>query len=323
MTGEVVIEWTLTTDDVARIRFALSPLWEAVLSLIVLRAPARHSLHRPWIHTTTSAIRDVDLSELFALIPVRGIAADFLSPPPASPAPELATELDRVRRTPGHRVIADLIDVPGIPDAVMERIRKDPEAAAARIADTLQQYWDLAIAPHWPRLRALLESDILWRSRRLATGGAQALFEDLHPSITWTTDRLTAADPWNFSGSTCGDGLLLVPSAMGWPTVRKLVAPYQPVIAYPARGVATLWETSDPPSQQTLRTLLGRTRADLLVMLAEPHSTTTLARLLHLTPGAVSQHLIVLRSNGLIVGSRVGGSVLYRRTPRGDAITEQ
>jgi hypothetical protein len=40
-----VIEWRLTPEDVARIRFAYSPLSELVLSLIVVRAPARHALH--------------------------------------------------------------------------------------------------------------------------------------------------------------------------------------------------------------------------------------------------------------------------------------
>ena len=39
-----------------------------------------------------------------------------------------------------------------------------------------------------------------------------------------------------------------------------------------------------------------------------------------LTPGAVSQHLGVLRDSGLTVGIRVGKQVVYRRTPTGDAL---
>jgi hypothetical protein len=38
-----MIEWSFTAADVARIRFAFSPLAELVRSLIVLRAPARVS----------------------------------------------------------------------------------------------------------------------------------------------------------------------------------------------------------------------------------------------------------------------------------------
>jgi DNA-binding transcriptional ArsR family regulator len=265
---------------------------------------------------------DLDLSELFALVPVRGIVADFLSPPPTTPLPDFAAELDLVRHTPADRVLADLVDVPGVPTAVMDRIRDDPEAAVDRITQTLQTYWDRAFEAHWPRVRTLLEADVLWRSRRLAIGGARALFEDLHATVTWHGDRLSAADPWSYAGSLSGEGLLLVPSAMAWPTVRKMVEPYQPVIAYPARAIATLWETGDQPSSQTLTALLGRTRARLLTVLAEPHSTTALAPLLAITAGAVSQHLSVLRSNGLVTRTRVGGSVLYRRTPRGDALVD-
>jgi DNA-binding transcriptional ArsR family regulator len=108
---------------------------------------------------------------------------------------------------------------------------------------------------------------------------------------------------------------------MAWPTVRKLVEPYQPMIVYPARGIATLWETGAPASSEDLTALLGRTRARLLIALAEPNSTTALAKRLAVTPGAVSQHLSVLRSSGLVTRTRVAGSVLYHRTPKGDTLT--
>lgn len=140
---------------------------------------------------------------------------------------------------------------------------------------------------------------MLWRSRRLATGGAHAVFDDLHETVTWHGDRLSATDPWDYSGALSGEGLLLVPSAMAWPTVRKMVEPYQPMIASPVRGIAALWETGEPPSSEALTALLGRTRARLLTALAEPNSTTALAKRLAVTPGAVSQHLSVLRSSGL------------------------
>jgi DNA-binding transcriptional ArsR family regulator len=315
-----VIEWRLTPEDVARVRFAFSPLFELVLSLIVLRAPGRHSLHLPWVRSVRPRVGAVDLSELIALVPVRGIVADFLSPPPTTPLPELTTEFDLLRHTPPEQVIADLVDVPDVPDAVRDRINRDPGGAVDRLADTLQSYWDIAFAEHWPRIRALLEADILWRSHQLATGGAHALFDDLHESLTWNGDSLTATDPWSHSGSLAGEGLVLVPSAMTWPTVRKMVQPYQPLVAYPARAIATLWETGDRPSPAALTALIGRTRAHILTTVAEPTSTTALARHLSLTPGAVSQHLSVLRANGLVTGTRVGGSVLYHRTTRGDAL---
>src|SRR5713101_3356032 len=106
-----MIEWTFQPEDVARIRFAFSPLWEAVHSLIVLRAPTAHALHVPWVRSALLKVVELDLSELFALVPVRGPTADFLDPPPTSPLPEFGAELDAVRRTPPERVIAELREV--------------------------------------------------------------------------------------------------------------------------------------------------------------------------------------------------------------------
>jgi DNA-binding transcriptional ArsR family regulator len=97
-----------------------------------------------------------------------------------------------------------------------------------------------------------------------------------------------------------------------------MVEPYRPEIIYPARAIATLWETGQLPSSQALIALLGRTRARLLTALDEPNLTSALAKRLAVTPGAVSQHLSVLRSSGLVSRTRVGGSVLYRRTIRGE-----
>jgi DNA-binding transcriptional ArsR family regulator len=315
-----MIEWTFKPEDVARIRFAFSPLWEAVSSLIVLRAPAAHALHTPWIRATLPKAVELDLSELFALVPVRGPTADFLDPPPTSPVSEFDAELKTVRRTPPERVVAELAEVPGLSQAVARRIRRDPAAAIARLADTLQAYWDLALAEHWPRIQALLEADVLWRARRLTLGGAAALFEDLHETITWHGSRLTAADRHDYSGTLSGAGLLLVPAVMPWPNVRKLIEPYQPTLVYPVRGILTLWETGTPPAPDALAALIGHTRAALLTILAQPASTTHLAHRLSLTPGAVSQHLTVLHDCGLVARSRAGRSVLYRRTRNGDVL---
>ena len=41
------------------------------------------------------------------------------------------------------------------------------------------------IAPRWPRIRAILEGDVVYRSLQLARGGAEALFADLEPRVRW------------------------------------------------------------------------------------------------------------------------------------------
>ncbi len=88
----------------------------------MLRSPARHSLHLPWVRSVRPRLSDLDLTELFALTPVQGVVADFLSPPPTSPLPDFAAELDLVRTTPDHQVVADVADVPGVPEPIRNRI---------------------------------------------------------------------------------------------------------------------------------------------------------------------------------------------------------
>lgn len=87
-----------------------------------------------------------------------------------------------------------------------------------------------------------------------------------------------------------------------------------PVLNYPAHGRGTLSELPPPVSDRALTRLLGPARARLLTLLAEPATTTELARRLEITPGAVSQHLSVLYDAGLLHRARRGRGVQYART---------
>lgn len=64
----------------------------------------------------------------------------------------------------------------------------------------------------------------------------------------------------------------------------------------------------------------GRARAGLLEALRSPATTTDLARALGVTPSAVSQHLRVLRENGLVTRERSGRQVVYLITAPGAAL---
>ena len=69
-----------------------------------------------------------------------------------------------------------------------------------------------------------------------------------------------------------------------------------------------------------LGVLIGASRARVLRALDEPVSTTQLAAALRLAVGAAGDHLAVLLRAGLVDRARAGRSVLYRRTPLGDAL---
>jgi DNA-binding transcriptional ArsR family regulator len=206
--------------------------------------------------------------------------------------------------------------------ATVEELRRDPAAGLDRLARGIETYWHLALAEHWPRIRDLLEGDILHRARRIAEGGADLLFRDLHPQVEWRPDTLRVSHhPYSHARSARGLGLLLVPSAFVWPRVFTITPPpWQPTLIYPARGLATLWEQARPAGPEALARVLGPARARLLSELDAPASTTELARRTATAAGGVSRHLTALRDAGLVTPHRSGRSVLYARTAVGDAL---
>lgn len=320
-----MLELEFSPDDVARIRFAFSPLWETVVSLRTLRMPAQRALHLPWLRRARTALAGsgVDLDLLFDLVPpARAYIPDFLTPPPTTPVPDLRDELAALAGTDAAQVRHDL-DRMRLPRTDrLAALYDDPESGVPHLVAAISEYWRRAMAPLWPRIRGLLEGEISYRARRLAEGGAYLLFQDLHERIRWDTNRLYVHQrDWQSSRTLDGRGVLLVPSVFAWPGVYTIsTPPWQPTLLYPPRGIATVWESGTAAGPAALAGVLGRARAALLAELPAPATTTELARRTGLSPGGVSQHLTALRRAGLVVSHRAGHSVLYARTTTADAL---
>lgn len=305
----------LGVDDLASMRFAYSPMQEAAFSLRVFRPGDRDASYRHWLSRTAIGLDDLDSPLLLSLIGPRGWIPDFLTPRPQSARPDLEAELAIIRCTPGDRVLHDFHGSHGdeLPAAIAE-LAGDPDALTRRITAAIAAYWTAVIAPRWPRMSALLEADIIYRSHLIATGGAAALFEGLDPRIRWDDGTIYFDYPLlNADVDVAGRGLPMMPSIFPRGVTAQIDSDQPPILTYPARGRGTLMSEPDAPPD-SLAALLGRTRAALLIALAEPTSTTQLARANGLTPSAVSQHLAVLAANGLVSRTRSGHSVLYRRT---------
>ncbi|WP_103354603.1 DUF5937 family protein [Amycolatopsis sp. CA-128772] len=318
-----MLDLAFSTEDLAHTRFAFSPAWEIVASVRVLNSPGRHALHLPWVKRATAALdgAGLDIELLRDLVPLRHLPG-FLAATPSTPLPELADELADLRDVPARLVRRELDAMAGPRTPALGRFHRDPEAGLDRLAALMEQYWELVLAPDWPRIRALLEADVLHRSRLLAQGGAAELFNDLTPLVRWQGGTLTVAHRHLHAAVPLdGRGLVLVPSAFVWPRVfSKTDARWQPVLRYPPRGIATLWETGTATAPDALAAVVGRGRAMLLTELAAPASTAELARRTRLTAGAVSQHLGVLKAAGLVSGHRAGRHVLYARTALAEAL---
>jgi DNA-binding HxlR family transcriptional regulator len=324
----------LTTEDLTRVRIVPSPLWETVVSVNVLLHHGRRTVHAPWATRARRVLPGTDLSALVAAMCVERACPDFLTPPPDASVPTFGEELERLASTPPEVVfeeVEELVreekDVFGRLDADRERLLRaylrDPERSLKRLVDALGRYHDLAIAPHWPRMREHIEGDAIKRGQSLALGGVEALLSGLSPKAGYDGGVLTLDKPCEAVVEPAGRGLTLVPCVFAWPRVEVLVQPgYRPTLAYGPRGVANLWTSPSPaPNGTALEAALGAGRAFVLKgLLPAPRTTTELARQLGLAPSAVSAHLSRLKAAELVEPHRSGKRVYYRLSFAGESL---
>ncbi|WP_299039029.1 DUF5937 family protein [uncultured Pseudokineococcus sp.] len=315
-----MIRYELAGMDLADVRFAVSPLNELALSLRTWRDPGRFPLHLPWPREVDAARTDLDAEVLLALTDARLWTPDFLTPRPRSPLTRIEDELEGLLAVPPDVVASDLAAVHPGPDALPAALRGPVPVVRQRVVDALAGYWERCFAGSWPRMRALLEADVMHRGREMASRGLAAMFAGLAERVSFADGvvSLRLASEVAYTRSTTGVGLTLVPTLFS----RGVSAPISPVepplVMYGARGLGTLWQSERAPAPAALTGLVGAVRAGLLVRLATPASSTELAARAGVTPAAVNQHLRALRAAGLLTSSRYGRSVLYRRSELGD-----
>jgi DNA-binding transcriptional ArsR family regulator len=320
-TGSVIV-YRFGREDLLHTRFAISPLFELQASVAALRAPGPASIHVPWVRAARKRLAGFDYAMLDALLPDHGYAPDFFAPPPGSPLPDVAEELERVRGTDPVQVRRELAwrfggDVPDVVRPLVDDVARGIDL----LVDTMTGYWERALAPWWEQIRALLEADIRHRAGHLADGGALELFAGLHAGVRWRAGTLEVEVPTDAVVELSGRGLQLVPSVFVWPRTGAMFdPPWQPSVIYPPRGVGDLWAPAGAGTE-ALGDLVGRGRARILTALSEEASTSELARRLAASPAGVSEHLGVLRRAGLVRSRRDGRAVLYSRTAVGDALT--
>lgn len=308
-----------------RSRFALSPAMDLCFLLRSLAGQDR-PLPRAWATRLVPAFerlrRETELDAALALHTPQG-GPNFVAPPPRGLNQTWADDLAVIRSTPLEAARHEIAATATGPSARDPRVRAvlDSPDAAPRIAEAMDRAWHELLAADWPQLRAICERDVVHRVGVIGEHGWAMAIESMHPGIAWRAGGIEIGFLRGGTMRLAGDGLLLIPSVFVGHLAAHMEDPWPRTLIYSARGTAALWgEQQTVPRPDALTALVGRARARLLVALDAPASTSHLARSLAMAPGAVGDHLAILRGAGLLVRARSGRSVLYQRTPLGEAL---
>lgn len=337
------------------LRFAWSPLFEAVLSMRTVVDPKRAPMHLPWVRRCREVLDDALHRELIELVAgwgsfVPGIFEVGL----AGASPRFEDELAAFAALDDDLVAyeltlalsgvgCDLTDDEGpgrVGDAgYRQRILDatagdpacaglaraafdDPAALRDRYGRLLEQYWESAFADEWDRLLPRVEAEVTAGSHALVTAGAPGLVRALLPEGRWDEEAcsIVVDKDWDGQCEVAGRGpLLFVPTVYGWPCVLIELAPPWPLaIVFPLRELRhpQVPQASDREVVEGFKALADETRLQIARLVAEdPRSTKELAELLSLSDSAISRHLKILESAGLVQGRRDGYFVLYALRP--------
>lgn len=322
-----MIELALDARILGNATFGASPLGELGSSLRVLTSPRSNSVHGPWVRAVVPRVRDLDVTWLGMISGDDIWVPDFLFPPVEGPRVTLDDQLHQLSRLSADDLVAELRAAPrssSLTRQWQELLNLGP-GVGKHMAAALERYWATAVAPYWVRVCNTLEEDMGYRASEAMRHGMYGLFNDLGKRVRVVDNRLVLDLPGNPDQVYRDAGLTLVPSVFLWPgLVVTHGAQGRFQITYGARGTARVWEglASHNHDGRTLAALIGRARASILEALHTPQSTTQLAHQLGQSPGAVSQHLRVLRESGLATSWRTGRVVLYRQTPLATSLIE-
>ncbi|GAB6933307.1 ArsR/SmtB family transcription factor [Calditerricola satsumensis] len=333
-----------------KIRFTYSPLGELVHALGALVNPKRHPLHLRWILAQKAALpRDLWREIRVLSFAYKTWQLGLFSPTPEDDLLTFEDELTRVATLPLPRFVEEvgraftpmeaerdftaeeILGDPMAQQTLLKEARRlsplyeepaqqllaDPEALRARFLRLLARFWEESFAAEWERLEPLFLADIAEKGERLRQIGLYAFFRETFPDCVVHKHENMLRFRKRYEAVVDldqHDHLLLVPSWFTWSFSRvECDPPWTPAIIYPVvrhdlalRAPLHRWE-------RVYAALAHEVRLRILHLCWQaPRSTQELARLLHLTEGAISRHVHQLLDAGLLVGKRQSYYVMYR-----------
>ncbi|MFF4601918.1 ArsR/SmtB family transcription factor [Streptomyces sp. NPDC001339] len=182
--------------------------------------------------------------------------------------------------------------------------------------------FETVLRPVWSVVQDLHQKEFTRHAVAVAEHGIGAVLAELVPSA-----RMRGGEVWELEGPGARDiklggrGVVLLPTFhwTGHPLIADL--PDRPLyLTYPAGPGLPLSPAEVEGRDDALAGVLGRTRLAILLLLADEHTTSGLARRLGVSNATASAHTAALRGAGLITTVRAGRAVLHRRTELGSLL---
>jgi DNA-binding transcriptional ArsR family regulator len=197
-----------------------------------------------------------------------------------------------------------------------QRLLDDPPAVRAWLRRFLEDCDEAFFAEAWSRLSHQLAADARHKTDVLRRRGLAEALAAVSPALALDEGggRIVVDKVIDGRTGAGADGLLLVPTSLGWPHLNVLHRHgWQPLLHYPVGSP----ELSCPPSVEelTLRmtALSHPVRMRLCRHLARSaYTTSDLAQVHGMTAPEISRHLGVLKKAGLVTTRRRGRYVLHQ-----------
>nr|WP_204079058.1 helix-turn-helix domain-containing protein [Mycobacterium riyadhense] len=304
-----------TANDFASTHFLAQPA--PALEIKFAARALRQGISTPWgARWRCSALAASPTSSAS----VRTLTGPFTwSISPTVIADDLDESLEAVLRLSARQLRAELkqfrsCPYVGVPPFLRYALEGDRQATLSLCRGT-RNLFTAVVEPHWPDIRANHRSERVRRSRLVADRGLRTALTATVPGSRWSGDCLEIDTPQERTVRLAGRGVVLTPVVFwtGPPLVGDL-GDHPVVLAYPAPAELTFRVGSE---SDTLAAILGSTRAAVLRLLADEHTTGDVARTLGISPASASEHTAALRAARLVNSRRDGKAVVHHATGLG------
>lgn len=311
----------LDASTLARMTIRPSPVHEVIGWLRLVVSGDRHPVYGRSVPADRAVVRDPDIALVTELVAGGGYQPDFLTPIAGRGDIDAAfdDQLDAVAAADPDRCATEVGWWAGGRTA-SSRVRSTLERGelGRRTARGLAAA-RRAMGDRWDNVAGRLERSTHEAAAMAARDGVGAVLDGMHRDVRWTGGELRIAKPFDEFVRYEDRELVLSPSVLTWPRLTvQVVHETRGSLVFPAAALGD----SRPRRYggNGLVELLGGSRAALLRDLDVPRTTTELSERHSLAKATVSHHLGTLAAAGLLVATRRGRHVDYRRSARGDLL---